>query len=92
MLYEVITVADLERLLSRLVIGQGSARDLRALAGGLLALPALADWLEARRAALLRTAGARLRGLEGLAAHLDGAVAAEPPAGLRDGGIRNNFV
>ncbi|ACG73384.1 DNA mismatch repair protein MutS [Anaeromyxobacter sp. K] len=80
-------VADLERLLSRLVLGQGNARDLRALAGALLALPALAAVLEARGAARLREAGARLRGLEALAAHLDAAVAEEPPATLREGGI-----
>jgi DNA mismatch repair protein MutS len=80
-------VADVERLLSRLTLGQGSGRDLRALAGGLLALPALADLLEGSGAAALRSAGAGLRGLEPLAAHLDGAVAEEPPAGLREGGI-----
>jgi DNA mismatch repair protein MutS len=80
-------VADLERLLSRLVLGQGNARDLRALAGALLALPALADVLEARKAALLAGAGARLRGLEPLAAHLDRAVAEEPPPTLREGGF-----
>ncbi len=80
-------VADVERLLSRLVLGQGNARDLRALAGALLALPALAGALEARKAALLATSGARLRGLEGLAAHLDRAVAEEPPPGLKEGGL-----
>jgi DNA mismatch repair protein MutS len=80
-------VADAERLLSRLVLGQGNARDLRALAGALLALPGLADLLDARKAALLRGAGARLRGLEDLAARLDRAVAEEPPATLKDGGI-----
>jgi DNA mismatch repair protein MutS len=80
-------VADVERLLSRLVLGAGNARDLRALAGALLALPALADLLEARGAALLREAGGRLRGLEALAAHLDRAVADEPPATLKDGGL-----
>jgi DNA mismatch repair protein MutS len=80
-------VGDLERLLSRLVLGQGAPRDLRALCGALLSLPALADRLEARGATLLSGAGARLRGLEALAAHLDRAVAEEPPATLRDGGL-----
>ncbi|HYG67107.1 MAG TPA: DNA mismatch repair protein MutS, partial [Anaeromyxobacteraceae bacterium] len=80
-------VGDLERLLSRLALGQGTGRDLRALAAALLALPALAGRLEARRAALLRDAGARVRGLEDLAARLDGAVAEEPPATLRDVGV-----
>ncbi len=80
-------VSDAERLLSRLVLGQGNARDVRALAGALLALPALADLLEARAAPLLREAGARLRGLEDLAALLDRAIAEEPPATLGEGGL-----
>ncbi len=80
-------VSDMERLLSRLVLGQGNARDLRALCGALLALPALADLLEARGAELLAGAGARLRGLEPLAALLDRAVAEEPPPGLGEGGL-----
>ncbi|HSN89739.1 MAG TPA: DNA mismatch repair protein MutS, partial [Anaeromyxobacteraceae bacterium] len=80
-------VGDAERLLSRLVLGQGNARDLRALAGALLALPSLADLLEARPAPILREAGARARGLEDLASLLDRAVAEEPPATLKEGGI-----
>src|SRR5512142_235422 len=85
-------VADLERLLSRLVLGQGNARDLRALCGALVALPALADLLRQRGAALLSGAGERVRGLEALAAHLDRAVAEEPPVGLKEGNlIRRGF-
>jgi DNA mismatch repair protein MutS len=80
-------VADAERLLSRLVLGQGNARDLRSLAGALLALPSLADLLAARTAPLLRDAAARLRGLEPLAALLDRAVAEEPPPTLKEGGL-----
>src|SRR6266542_2141549 len=80
-------VADAERLLSRLVLGQGNARDLRALAGALLALPPLADLLAARTAPLLRDAAGRLRGLEPLAALLDRAVAEEPPPTLKEGGL-----
>ena len=90
-------VADLERLLSRLTLRQGNARDLRALAGSLLALPRLAALLtgggEAERApALLREAAAGLGGQEELAALLDRGVAEEPPAGLAEGGlIRRGF-
>jgi DNA mismatch repair protein MutS len=80
-------VADAERLLSRLVLGQGNARDLRALAGALLALPALAELLAARKAPLLQGAAGRLRGLEELAALLDRAVAEEPPPTLKEGGL-----
>jgi DNA mismatch repair protein MutS len=80
-------VGDAERFVSRLVLGQGNARDLRALAGALLALPALADLLAARGAALLRDAASRLRGLEELAGRLDRAVAEEPPPALDEGGL-----
>ena len=80
-------VGDVERLLSRLALKQGSARDLRALAAGLAALPALADLLEGAAPPLLREAGRSLRGLEDLAATLAKAVADEPPAILSEGGM-----
>ena len=85
-------VGDLERLLSRLALRQGNARDLRALAGALLALPRLQALLAASPAALLRGAAADLGGLEDLAALLDRAVAEEPPPGLKEGGlVRRGF-
>ncbi len=80
-------VADVERVTARLAVGQGSGRDLRALAGALLALPALAELLAPRAAELLRAAAGELRGLEPLAARLDAAVAEEPPVTLTEGGI-----
>ena len=56
-------VADVERLLSRLALRQGNARDLRALAGTLSALPAPADLLEGAGAdAARRRPGARCAG------------------------------
>jgi DNA mismatch repair protein MutS len=79
------SVGDLERLLSRLALGQGNGRDLRALALGLAALPALADRLQATQSAKLREAGQAMRGLEELAALLSRAVADEPPATLHEG-------
>ncbi len=80
-------VGDVERLLSRLALSQGNARDLRALALALLALPRLADLLEGAGPALLRESGRALRGLEPLAEVLSRAVAEEPPAGLEEGGL-----
>jgi len=80
-------VADLERLLSRLALGQGNGRDLRALATTLLALPKLEALLAGSSAALLRDVAAGLHGLEQLAAFLDSAVAEEPPPGLKEGGL-----
>jgi DNA mismatch repair protein MutS len=85
-------VGDLERMLSRLALKQGNARDLRGLAAALRALPALGDELGRAAAPLLRQAGAGVRGLEGLAAWLDGAVADDPPAGIQEGGfVRRGF-
>jgi DNA mismatch repair protein MutS len=81
------SVADLERLLSRLVLGQGNGRDLRALATSLKALPRLEGLLAGAGAALLRDAAAGVQGLGELAALLDQAVAEEPPPGLKEGGI-----
>ncbi len=78
-------VADLERLLSRLTLGQGNARDLLALAATLSALPGLAEVLGGTGARLLQEAGQGLRGLEDLAAVLSRAVADEPPATLTEG-------
>jgi len=80
-------VADVERLLSRLALGQGNARDLRQLAGALAALPRLADLLDATAAPLLRDAARGLRGLEDLASDLDRAVEESPPATLDEGGL-----
>jgi DNA mismatch repair protein MutS len=85
-------VGDLERILSRLALRQGNARDLRALAGALLALPRLDGELSRADAPLLRRSAEGVRGLEELAAWLDGAVAEEPPAGLQEGGlVRRGF-
>jgi DNA mismatch repair protein MutS len=80
-------VADVERLLSRLALRQGNARDLRGLAGSLSALPAAADLLEGTGAPLLAETGRALRGLEDLAGHLERAVADEPPATTGEGGM-----
>ena len=80
-------VADVERLVSRLTLRQGNGRDLRALGGALLALPALAELLDGPgRPAPARRPAPRRRGLEALAADLDATVAEEPPATLADGG------
>jgi DNA mismatch repair protein MutS len=78
---------DLERLLSRLALRQGNARDLRALASTLLALPRLRELAAGGSAAILREAAAQLSGHDELAALLDRAVAEEPPAAMGEGGL-----
>ena len=80
-------VADVERLLSRLVLRQGNARDIRALATSLAALPAAASLLQGGGAPLLAEAGRSMLGLEDLAGLLERAVADDPPAVLGEGGL-----
>jgi len=80
-------VADLERLTSRLSLGQGNARDLKALADSLAALPTIAERLTDASAELLRAQVGPLCQLDDLAAVLRAAVADEPPATLREGGL-----
>jgi DNA mismatch repair protein MutS len=84
---ELRSVADLERLLSRLALRQGNARDLKALGQALEALPALSSQLAKMKAPLLVEAGKKMLGLEPLAITLARAVAEEPPATLDEGGM-----
>jgi DNA mismatch repair protein MutS len=80
-------LGDLERLLGRLALGAGTARDLRALALSLERLPALRAQLAGCKAALLAGLVPELEGLDELAALLAGAVVDEPPPTLREGGM-----
>ncbi|MEM6744385.1 MAG: DNA mismatch repair protein MutS, partial [Pseudomonadota bacterium] len=80
---------DMERSLSRLALERGGPRDLAALRDGLAEAEALAERLAAAEARLperLRTATDDLSGRGGLAALLDAALVAEPPARLSEGG------
>jgi DNA mismatch repair protein MutS len=82
-------IRDIERTTARLSQGAGNGRDLQALATSLDHIPALRDDL----ATLGATATAeRLHDFSELTAHLAAALADEPPANLRDGGIiRDGF-
>jgi len=80
-------VADIERLCGRIGLGAGNARDLRALAVSLGALPKLAEAVARCRAPLLCMLPSPLRALSELARVLEAAVVDEPPAGLKEGGF-----
>ena len=79
---------DIERALSRLMLGRGGPRDLAAVAQGLTAAAAASDCL--RRAGtlprLLDAVAAALAGRDALAAELHAALARELPLSARDGG------
>jgi len=80
-------VADLERLLGRLALGAGNARDCKQLAASLGALPKLRDLLGGCSAALLAGLRPELEGLDELASELARALEEEPPATTREGGM-----
>ena len=87
-------VRDLERALGRLSQTNGNARDLNALAESLAAVPALkriVAGLPAGGEGSMRDLAPRLdrklHPLEELAARMQTALAPEPPAAIRDGGI-----
>ena len=80
-------IADLERLTARLSLSQGNARDLRALASSLLRMPRLAQRLSGLASPLLRALAPALEAPAALGQRLDRAVAEEPPASMKEGGL-----
>ncbi|HEU4401810.1 MAG TPA: DNA mismatch repair protein MutS, partial [Candidatus Polarisedimenticolia bacterium] len=85
-------VHDLERLLARCSLGTANARDLTALRESLGALPAVAALGVAFTPEALAKLVAGLDVLGDLHDHLAAALADDPPATLRDGGLlRDGF-
>ena len=87
-------VRDLERALGRLSQTNGNARDLNALAESLAAVPALKRIVgglpfggEDSGRDLAPRLDRKLHPLEELAARMQAALAPEPPATIRDGGM-----
>ncbi|MFL5321107.1 MAG: DNA mismatch repair protein MutS [Myxococcaceae bacterium] len=80
-------VSDLERLCGRLALGAGNARDLLALGRSLAALPSISALTQSCQSALLRGLGGPLSALTELEQALKDAIADEPPATLKDGGM-----
>jgi len=80
-------LSDLERVLGRLSLRAGNARDLRALGHSLRRLPALREQLDTCKAQLLRGLVPDLTGLDDLAAALERAIADDPPATIKEGGM-----
>ena len=84
------SVPDLTRALTRLALGRGGPRDLRATGGAIAAAIALADRLATldRPPAELKAIAARLADAPAaLAAELAAAIDDEPPLLARDGGF-----
>ncbi len=84
-------VRDMERILTRIVLGRAAPRDFRGLTDALLALPELRQQLGGR-SGLFAGMIAALHGLESLAGEMADALVDMPPQAFRDGGvIREGF-
>ncbi len=84
---ELRRVADLERLCARVSLGAANARDLRALATSLAALPRIAEALARCASPLLGLLAGPLSALKELETVLSSAVVDEPPATVGEGGF-----
>ncbi len=81
------SVADLERLGSKIAMGQGNARDLVALRRSIEALPEIRSHLEPFDAELLQPDESIFPRLEELAGKIAQAVVEDPPPTINEGGI-----
>lgn len=85
-------ILDLERLLARLSLGHGNARDLYALKNSLKSIPTSQHLLKDFSSSLLRSVAENLHGLPELVEILERAIIDEPPLAVREGGmIREGF-
>lgn len=82
-----VNVYDLERLLGRLVTGNGNARDLNALGDSLAKIPAIKQLLAEETAPLLARFAQGLDPLSDFVELVDRAIVEEPAITLRDGNL-----
>ena len=80
-------VADLERIVSRVEVGNANARDLVALRSSLSVLPALKDVLHGCQSKALQRLNSEIREHQELAVRLQQAIVDEPPFSVREGGM-----
>jgi DNA mismatch repair protein MutS len=85
-------VRDLERLIGRLAQGSGTARDLLALKHSLEHLPRLREVAGSLPVPLAVSLAEQLEPLPEVVARIESAIEADPPLGLKEGGlIRHGF-
>ncbi len=87
-----LEIYDIERLCSRLVLGQGNARDMNSLGLSLSRLPELKSYLEQAPPGLLQEKGRSLDPLTDLYQLISQAIRDDAPFSLREGNlIREGF-
>jgi DNA mismatch repair protein MutS len=80
-------VADMERILARVVARRATPRDLAALGRTTALLPTLAEWGAGARAERLTELAGGIDLLDDVAQLLGESIVEEPPATLREGGV-----
>ncbi len=80
-------IADLERLMSRIVYGSASPRELRALQATAERLPQLKETVGQVHSAYLQQLMAQIDPLDQVGELIDVALDEDPPAVLKDGGV-----
>jgi DNA mismatch repair protein MutS len=80
-------VLDLERLLARLSLGHGNARDLLGLNNSLKSIPAIRGLVANFGSDLIRDITRHLHGLPELVEMLEKAIVDEPPLAVKEGGM-----
>jgi DNA mismatch repair protein MutS len=81
------SIADIERISSRIALSSARPRDLTALLSSLRNLPAIESILDQLDSPLIDTLSAAIEPLPELIELLDRAIIAEPPMLIRDGGV-----
>jgi len=84
---EVDRVRDIERLVTRVVYGNGTPRDLLSLSSSLGSIPAIMGALKEVRSGYLNDISGRLKDFPELRDLVSSAVKEDAPATARDGGI-----
>ncbi len=82
-------IYDIERLCSRLALGQGNARDMNSLGISLARLPEIKNLLLTTPPGLLRSIGEDLDTLDDLYQLIHQAIREDAPVSLREGGLIN---
>ena len=81
------SVLDIERLMTKIVYGTASAKDLRAVANTLKLIPHLRELIAESQSPELRDLYANLDPLEDIASLIDSAIVEDPPFIIREGGM-----
>ncbi len=85
-------IMDMERLLSRLSLGRGNARDLIGLKNSLNMIPSIKQLLDESGSTLLDNVKDNLDEMPDICALIESAIVDKPPVSVSDGGmIRDGF-